>query len=701
MDLNLFSISGLVLSLTCFVLLLMILKFGTRKLHYIWALFNISLIIWGSFAFAIGKTSNEDLVFLLWKIAHIGIILIPILFFHVIYLLCELNQKKTLLIIYFQGAFFLALNFFGSKDIFISAPKLIFQSFYYFTAGVMYHLFFAVWIAIVFYGILQLFIAYRKAAGGIRRNQILYFLVGLCVGFSGGLTNFFPIYDLKIYPVGNFAIPLYCVIATYAIMRYRLMDIHLVIKKGMVYSLSGGILASLFVVLILIMTKYLENVAGATSHAITIIAALTIAVLFNPLKNSVQKIIDKNFYKRTYNYYDVIRDISHKLTTMFELKTIHEYIANTIFDTFGLHSIYVLNAASGRNCEVVYQRLNKYTKKKELNIAEQGNLTHNSELIRLTIETENILIKDELPAFEGKIGQDGIERIRREFELFEGELAASVFIEDQLALLLLLGEKLSGDMFTREDINMLKTISDQIAIATKNARLYKEKLDSEKLASIGMMAATFAHEVRNPLTSLKTFAQLMPEKYNDIEFREGFSKIVVGEIQKIDDLICDLLDFSAEKKSARVTEYDLVGLVDESIDYVKSKLSLAHKNIMFEKEYACESFIMMGDMKQLRQLFTNLMTNGCQAMNGEGTLRVEIHPDGDSVDVTIADTGKGIHPDDIQKIFDPFVTNRESGTGLGLPISKKIVEEHNGSLRVESMLSEGAMFTVTLPVQNK
>jgi signal transduction histidine kinase len=521
----------------------------------------------------------------------------------------------------------------------------------------------------------------------------------MILGWSGGFLYILPFLSIKAFPFGNFTIPLYCVIATYAILRYRLMDIHLVIKKGMVYSLSAGILASFFVVLVLTMTKYVSSAAGITSHTITIIAALTLAVLFNPLKNSVQRVIDKNFYKRTYNYFDVIRDVSHKLTTMFELNTINEFIANTIFDTLGLNSIYVLNAASGRNCEVIYQRFNKYTNKKKLNIAEQGNLTHDSELIRFMIDSEDILMKDELPAFEEKIGQDGIERIRRELELCGGEAAAPVFIEGQLALFLILGEKLSGDMFTREDINLLKTITDQIAIAAKNARLYKDKLNSEKLASIGMMSATFAHEVRNPLTSLKTFAQLMPEKYNDVEFREGFSKIVVGEIQKIDDLISDLLDFSAEKKSARITEYDLVEILDETIAYAKGKLRLDKKNIVIEKKYARESLIMTGDVKQLRTLFTNLVTNGCQAMNGEGMLRIEINPDGENVNVAITDTGQGISLNDIEKIFDPFVTNKETGTGLGLPISKKIVEEHNGSLHVESTLSEGATFTVTLPVQ--
>jgi signal transduction histidine kinase len=141
------------------------------------------------------------------------------------------------------------------------------------------------------------------------------------------------------------------------------------------------------------------------------------------------------------------------------------------------------------------------------------------------------LIQDELPNYEENLGQETVDRIKKDLEFFHGEAVVPVFIDDKLKLLIILGGKISGDIFTNEDINLLNTISVQTAIAVKNARLYQEKINSERLASIGMMSATFAHEVRNPLTSLKTFAQLMPEKYNDVEFRDTFSRIVVGNIK--------------------------------------------------------------------------------------------------------------------------------------------------------------------------
>jgi signal transduction histidine kinase len=276
-----------------------------------------------------------------------------------------------------------------------------------------------------------------------------------------------------------------------------------------------------------------------------------------------------------------------------------------------------------------------------------------------------------------------------------------VFKDKKLIMLLILSEKLSGDMFTGEDINLLNIVSNQVAIAISNADLYKNKVYTERLASMGMMSATFAHEIRNPLTSLKTFAQLMPEKYNDEEFRETFSKIVVGEIERIDGLIGDLLDFSSDKKPSRVNFFDLTSLIDDIVEYVRGKIDFEKKGIIFRKNYSKDEINMTGDAEKLKQVFINIISNGCQAMDDGGILNVDIEPNSEHVDIAVSDTGTGIHPDDISKIFDPFVTTKEMGVGLGLAISKRVIEEHNGQIGVESSLTKGTTFTVTLPVQNE
>lgn len=483
------------------------------------------------------------------------------------------------------------------------------------------------------------------------------------------------------------------------------MDINLVFRKSMVYSLSAGILTSLFVVLVLTMTTFVSHIANISSFAITTVSALIIAFLFNPLKNKIQTVIDKSFFKKTYDYFPTIRQISRKLTSLFELDEIYKYVGEVLSSTLGLSTIYLLYAGPDRDYEIVYH--SSFNKDRGSAGNEKGEtgkqerkLTGSSSLVRFFKKSDDILVREEMPGLEGSVQNEEIERIKEELKLFYGEAVVPVFIDRKLTLLLILGEKVSGDMFTNEDINMLNIVSNQIAIAIKNSLLYKDKIHTERLASIGMMSATFAHEIRNPLTSLKTFAQLMPEKYSDEEFRETFSRIVVGEIERIDGLIKDLLDFSSNKKSARVNNFNLVSLIDETVNYVVRKLEMEKKAISVRKKYGEDEIYMYGDAEKLKQTFINIILNGCQAMSGEGELTVEIQRNNASASVLVRDTGTGIHPDDITKIFDPFVTTKDMGVGLGLAISKRIIEDHSGKIDVESEESRGTTFTVTLPVQN-
>jgi signal transduction histidine kinase len=284
-------------------------------------------------------------------------------------------------------------------------------------------------------------------------------------------------------------------------------------------------------------------------------------------------------------------------------------------------------------------------------------------------------------------------------EKFDAAAMLPGFVDGKLSFITVLGDKLSGDMFNIEDINLLSTIAEQTATAVKNAQFYGNKVQTERLASIGMMSATFAHEIRNPLTSLKTFVQLMPEKYNDPEFRDTFSKIVEGEIEKIDTLIGDLLDFSTEKKSTRLNDFNIVELVDETLDYIKGKVDSQKKDIDIVRLYHENVINMSGDATKLKQAFGIIITNGYQAMNGSGKLTIDIRKNAESVDVAISDTGEGIRHEDISKIFDPFVTTKEMGVGLGLAITKRVIEDHEGKVHVRSRLAEGTTFTVSLPVK--
>ena len=190
----------------------------------------------------------------------------------------------------------------------------------------------------------------------------------------------------------------------------------------------------------------------------------------------------------------------------------------------------------------------------------------------------------------------------------------------------------------------------------------------------------------------------MPERYDDADFRDTFSRIVRDDVKKIEGLINDLLDFSAKEVFSGADNYDLTAVIDETINNLRYKHSIEKQKILIEKKYGGAAIKMTGSVNMLTQAFSNIINNGCQAMANGGLLTVDVHPNGRNVNISIRDTGRGMSPEELARIFDPFYTTKPSGMGLGLAISKRIIEEHGGRIKVVSRLSHGTTFTVSLPL---
>ena len=583
-------------------------------------------------------------------------------------------------------------------DKFLPSAYKVLNSFYSFEMVTLSSLIaLAIWGIWIVWGFYNLLRAYNYFSG-LEKLQLKYLILGMVLGWSGGFFYVLPFFYITVFPIGNFTIPIYCIIVTYAILRYRLMDINIAIKKTAVYSLSAGLLMGFFVVATLTLTKLLSTYTRVDSFKVSIFVALIIALLFNPLRNKIQELIDKLFYKKTYDYYDTLQKVSHDLAAMFDLKKIYSFIGDTIFSALGLRSIYLLSAGPGGDYEVVYHMLHDEKEKRD---KKTPKIDGDCFMVKSLRTSEDIVIKDELPALVDLLGQETIDCVTANLELFDGEAVMPVVGDGKPSLFLILGGKLSGDIFTNEDVNFLKTVSNQTAIAIKNAKLYSDKFRSEKFASIGMMSATFAHEIRNPLTSIKTFAQLFPEKFADAEFRNTFSKIVIDDIGRIDGLIKDLLSFSSKESASGINALDVAELVDNVIESQKSRFEFEKNNISLRKKYKGAAINILGDPQKLKRALINIITNGCQAMQENGVLTVDIIPNSKEVDIKISDTGTGMTPHEMAKIFDPFYTTKAMGMGLGLAISKKIIEDHGGRIAVESKLSQGTTFTISLQVEKK
>jgi signal transduction histidine kinase len=234
-------------------------------------------------------------------------------------------------------------------------------------------------------------------------------------------------------------------------------------------------------------------------------------------------------------------------------------------------------------------------------------------------------------------------------------------------------------------------------LSAENFLMRSQLQDRDRMKAVATLAAGMAHEIKNPLTVIKTFAEHLPIKYHDPFFREKFSRLVVDEVDRVNNIVTQLLDFSkpAEPifKSILLSDFfdEILGLLTNNL--LKSRINLT-KSI---DPYA----VILGDRNQLKQAFLNILLNGIQSLPEGGEIHImALRESENTVRISIQDTGCGMTQEQLQRAFDPFYSNREGGSGLGLAIVHGIITKHEGRINMESNLRKGTRVNVFLKSQN-
>ena len=234
---------------------------------------------------------------------------------------------------------------------------------------------------------------------------------------------------------------------------------------------------------------------------------------------------------------------------------------------------------------------------------------------------------------------------------------------------------------------------------TEIRHLKKEIARSQRLASLGNLAAGVAHEIRNPLSSIKGFATYFKERYRDNPVDGETADIMVQEVERLNRVITQLLDFARpvtlEKKPTAI-----LPLISQTLKMIAGQAEAKKITIQADLTDCPEVMI---DADKIKQVFFNLFLNALEMMAAGGMLQVKVRPveEDAAVNITVSDSGPGIDEKHLAHIFDPYFTTRPAGTGLGLSIVHKIIEAHDGEIRAESTPGAGATFTILLPVMEK
>ncbi len=662
---------------------------------------------------------------------------------------------------------------------------------------------------------------------GIELRQLQHVLLGILgMTFLALATNVYApavgVTSMEAY--GPVFIVILVASFSYAMVRYQLLDIWVIISRTAVYFVAMAFVvltffSSISVVRWSFLALPFHNLPDPELIS-TIISAIVISVVLAPLNERMQLLANRTILKRRYDVHQMLARASRTAAQHVNLDDLLKGVCDEITSTVGAENVRVL-LCDEKDPQVLVTEYSSIPGEEDIRD------TRLAALVNYTRTYGD-------PVVVGELARGALSDAAREvvdlLQEMDTELCVPLKTSSTLAGVLMLGPKYSKDIYSSEDVMAFTSMANPLATAIVNARLYRrleeanlhrerilrnmrggvvavdtagrittlnqgtveiigrvelgahmdllpveiaqvlrQTLDEERsirdfeteifnpkeesipvvtssaplhsgdgtltgamimiydlsqvkkleqhvkradrLSSIGTLAAGMAHEIKNPLVSIKTFSQLLPKRFDDEEFRTGFSDIVPSEVDRIDSIVTRLLDFARPKK-ADFASHNIRAIIEAVFALVENQTRA--QNINVETSFPGPAVIIYGDEQQLHQVFLNLVLNAVDAM--ENTIekklsvsveygRTHLRPKGQSpllevecATVSFSDTGSGMSEEAIDRIFTPFYTTKDTGTGLGLSVVHGIITEHGGQIDVTSAPNHGTTFVITLPL---
>ncbi|MBL7072146.1 MAG: hypothetical protein ISS33_00010 [Candidatus Omnitrophica bacterium] len=515
------------------------LKNPRSNINIRFSVFVMSVTLWNlaSFLWSISGSFNSQLFW--YRMMHSAALFVSVFFLHFVISFLKIpagggsdsGGKNRILLkyAYFAGILTMFLSF---TPYFLSDINVIDM---YSWSGAQGPFFYFFLFNLFGLGAAAMFFLVKAYLGALpaRKNLLKYIIFPAIAAYAGGALDFLPHKGIAILPYSKLIVTTAIAVFAYAIVAYKLFNINVIIRKTVVYTVLVTIITIFYFAVILVIENKFRVYMGYGSFSVSLFVIIVSIIIFQPLKNYIQSLLDRSFFKGTI-----------------------------------------------------------------------------------------------------------------------------------------------------------------VQIGAENDRLREEVQKTEKLKAISTLAAGMAHEIKNPLTSIKTFTEFLPKKFNEPEFIAKFHTIVASSVDSINNIVQQLLHFS-KPDVLKLEKIHLNELLDNTLTFLSN--DLLKKEIKISTDYA-PTPVVEADPVQLKQVFLNILLNAIDAMPTGGKICIEIVPElTGEIFIKIKDTGKGISKEDLKHIFDPFFTKKEFGTGLGLSVVHGIIKKHRGKIVVNSRINKGTEFNITLP----
>jgi len=712
-------------------------KSGTNRTF---AYFSFSVAAWsyGYIGWPLSKTSESTLLW--FQILHIGACFTPVTYYHFVITWLNLFKKKYKIILkigYVLAFFFGSLTF---SKLFIAGMEPKFSLRFWAKPGILYHFYLLYFFTIVLVST-YLLLKRLSLSSGIKKQQIKYILIGISLSFIGGSTNYLLWYDINIPPYGNILASSFVILTFYAIVTYRLMDIKLVITKvSLLIFVYALLLGTPFLVGFLyqhqcmrLVGRYWWLIPIALS---TVFATVAPSIYLFLQQKAEGRILQEEIRIRallTKASYGMaaIRDLQRLLEIIVDILTKHLRLDNAaIYLSTGKHGAFLTaepQKIASKDAAERFSRNESDKNKYVLKVSKSEYKSHvvigdDDPIVERLKEKKSPLIYEEIKLLaEGHTSKSAdFQEIAKQMK----ELSASVIVpaiaENILLGFIVLGERKDKGIYSPELIDVLSVLGNQSALAIENCRYWEESRRrmleegfQERVASLDAMAASFAHEIDNPVGIILGQIGCAEEVLDDN--KDATPKIVVDEVKgafkfitesavRVSGMVKSILEYSrmGSGELVSVSIYDVV----EGFENLMGP-QLRKAQVGFSKDIEEGLPNLKADKVQMEEILMNFAINSLHAFKDKTDKKVNLKifqlNDG-MIRIEFSDNGYGIPEKMLNDIFLASVTTKGSseGTGLGLFRTRKIVDMHGGKIWAESEgEGKGATFIVELPVYKK
>ena len=669
-----------------------VMKERGNRLNIAAAFFYITVALWQLDLFFIKGADSAATANLVSRILRPAMLLMPVAFLRFSILFTKTRGKILKLerfTAFYAGALVILNTFGAGVKGFVLKPSMGYVA----RPDLIYRLYMALVAVNMLAGFYLMLRKYYSADSlAEEKTQIQYLVIGIGIGFIGALTNILNIFGFNfVYPVAGFCVLVFFCLTTYAILSHDMLNVRELLQKTIAYAFTAAIATAIYA--ICYYTLFPHIVTGAFRAMAFFILTFLVIMAIDPTFRMLDSLTRKAFFISNYDFQVLLQNV------LIELGLIKEYgplFERTIFNAvkvLKLKKSVIFFYNNGKKCYELYSPF----------LDENVCVNETHPIFEYFMGVKDAVsykkITDDLTYYytpKREYKNINIEEVLSFLKKYGAEICIPLFTGGEVRGLWIIGGKQNGQVLQREEISWLKNIAVQMSVIAENIMLYDRLIHSERLAMLGKMSEAVAHEIRNPLTGLNGFVQMVRSDRGNRAAMDRFLEIAPDEFKRLEKLTDNLLALS-HASALRIEEADIARIIDNVYDLMEHTLKI--KNISVARNYSGRINV-KADVKQIRQVILNIVMNSIQAMPSGGTLAVSCGADEiygkKYTAVYFVDSGPGFDATVSERAVEPFFTTKADGTGLGLAISKNIMEAHGGLIRIRNT-SPGASVELLFP----